>query len=174
MQQRNRKHRVDCTAQLWCSSMPVQCSCCRGHRSRRERTCIDCHGKALPSCRPQRCMIVAGLTSARGLDPTRPIWTRFRKRPIGQGSWTLCRYCMKGNLFTFFLARALAQQRKAFHLSPGDLHRFTLVAEIISHYAGGPWTVDLVVFYSQLHKKFLPYSWEGEPPQGELQWIVTV
>ena len=151
--------------------MPVLCSCCQGHWSRRERTCIDCHGKALPSCRPERCMIVAGLTSARGLDPRRPIWTRFRKRPIGQGSWTLCRYCMRVNLFTFFMARALIQQREVPHLNLYDPGKFTLIAELICHYAGGPWTTRLVVFYSQLHKKFLPFSWEGEPPQRELQWI---
>ena len=151
--------------------MSVTCPCCKKHNSRRTRACISCRLMALPSCRPERCMIVAGLTSRTGLNPNRSIQSRFVRRE--QGSWTLCKFCMQMHLTYTLTARAT---KSGFFKPCGDQrlvtktwNEYCVIASIISHYCGGPWNEDLFLFYSELYHDFRWYSPEGEQPQLELK-----
>ena len=144
----------------------ITCPYCKSHRSKRTRTCICCKAKALPSCRPERCMIVAGLTTIQGLNvehPHRHIATRFVRRT--EGSWTLCRQCMQEQLIAMFAAQAERGRGPTSQCFPR-------IAGIISLYCGGPWTANLAWFYQQLHGFSTWDSPEGEPPQEEDSWPV--
>ena len=142
--------------------MTVRCPTCTNHRSTRTRACECCKVRALPSCKPERCMIIAGLNSRPGRDPHRHSSTRFVRRETG--SWALCRFCMHGRLSALLLARARHTGLR------GPSNRYHHIAEIISHYCGGPWTTGLSWFYWELHWNLTWLPQEGEYPQEYGEW----
>ena len=148
----------------------IVCPYCKKHKSKRTRACICCKAEALPSCRPERCMILAGLTSVTGLDPNRPIQSRIVPREVGSG-WTLCRRCMRDRLAAMFQAQATEACRCRDRCKCSNLQQYYIVADIISHYCGGPWTKDLSVFYWDGYTSYQQLNtWksrEGEEPQEE-------
>ena len=149
----------------------VLCSYCRNHSSTRLRSCISCRAGALPSCRPERCMILAGLTSIPGLDRNRSIQSRIVCRETGSG-WTICRWCLRERLAAMFLALAVRNCPHAgTHGNHGRLWQYYIVADIISHYCGGPWTKSLSWFYWNTYQGYRQLNtWksnEGEEPQEE-------
>ena len=149
----------------------VLCPYCRKHSSTRLRSCISCRAEALPSCRPERCMILAGLTSTPGLDRNRSIQSRIVCRETGSG-WTLCRWCLRERLAAIFLARAVRNCLcEGTCVGCGKLWQYYIVADIISHYCGGPWTKALSWFYWNTYQGYRQLNtWksnEGEEPQEE-------
>ena len=151
----------------------VKCPYCRQHRSRRTRACICCKARALPSCRPERCMILAGLTSESGLDRDRSFQSRIASR--SEGSWTLCRGCFRERTAMMFLVQAtrICQCRDPRHCRCYYQEQYCIIAEIISHYCGGPWTENHCWFYWRTYrwKTNRRGSWEsdeGERAQEEI------
>ena len=154
-----------------CARAMVLCPYCRKHSSARLRACICCRAEALPSCRPQRCMILAGLTSTRGLDRNRPIQSRIVRRKTGTG-WTLCSWCLRERLVAMLLNQAIKNCPGGDTCTCyGNMTKYHLVADIIRHYCGGPWTRDLSWFYWNTYRGYYRLNtWksnEGEEPQEE-------
>ena len=154
-----------------CARAMVLCSYCRKHSSTRLRACICCRAEALPSCRPQRCMILAGLTSIQGLDRNRPIQSRIVRRETGTG-WTLCCWCLRERLAAMLLNRAIRNCPGGNTCACyGKMWKYYLIADIISHYCGGPWTKALSWFYWNTYQEYYQLNtWksnEGEEPQEE-------
>ena len=99
--------------------MKVLCPSCYNHRSRRLRTCICCRQQALPSCVPERCMIMG---SPRAHVVARQVsWWSERYT-----TWTLCKWCLIRKIAALFKARSAQLD----------------VAGIISQFCGGPSSVD--------------------------------
>ena len=135
----------------------VRCPYCRQHRSLRTRACIRCKARALPSCRPERCMILPGLET-----------------PISPGSevaWTLCRWCFRDRTAMMFLARArgTCQCRNPRYCNCYYQEQYFIIAEIISHYCGGPWTENLNWFYWRAYGRLTWRSDDRESAQEELE-----
>ena len=130
----------------------VRCPYCRSHRSRRTRACISCRTEALPSCRPERCMILSSCVVLR----------------TARTGWTLCRRCFRDRLAA--ILRAQANSSCPFGrccTECCDWQQFYLVADIISHYCGGPWTVNLSWFYWQTYLEYRQLnSWQSNQGGG--------
>ena len=134
-----------------------KCPYCKQHRSRRTRACIRCKARALPSCRPERCMILPGL-----------------RTPISPGSevaWTLCRGCFRERMAMMFLVQATRhcqRCRDPRHCQCYYQEHFFIIAEVISHYCGGPWTENLNWFYWRAYERGSWKSDDGEQAQEEI------
>ena len=96
--------------------MKVVCPSCTNHRSLRLRTCICCKRQALPSCRPERCMIMGSLENC----PVKTRWDPARH------TWTLCKWCLIRKIAELFRAQTLQ----------------LCIAGIISRFCGGPDSAD--------------------------------
>ena len=147
----------------------VLCTYCKHHSSKRLRACISCRAEALPSCRPERCMILAGLTSTPGLDINRSAQARIVCRETDTG-WTLCCWCLRERLAAMFRSLAIRNCRcTGICVKCCILHQYYIVADIISHYCGGPWIETLAQFYWDTYPGYrLLNTWcsnEGEEPQ---------
>ena len=97
----------------------VLCPSCYNHRSRRLRTCICCRQQALPSCVPERCMIM-GSPRAHVVASQVSWWSERYT------TWTLCKWCLIRKIAALFKARSAQLD----------------VAGIISQFCGGPSSVD--------------------------------
>ena len=93
-------------------AMTVVCPSCNNHRSKRLRTCVCCKRQALPSCRPERCMIMGSLENC----PVKIRWDPARH------TWTLCKWCLIRKIAELFRA-----QTPQF-----------CIAGIVSRFCGGP------------------------------------
>ena len=135
----------------------TKCPYCKQHRSRRTRACIRCKARALPSCRPERCMILPGL--------------RIPISPGSEVAWTLCRGCFRESMAMMFLVQATRHCQwcqDPRHCQCYCQEHFIIIAEVISHYCGGPWTENLNWFYWGAYERRSWRSDDGERAQEEI------